>query len=354
MFDEAHQIPQTATLFFGESTSTAQLVTLARDVVVEAHVSAKDSRDLPEAARLLEKAARDLRLVFREDSGRVPLNVIEKNARFPPALAEALARLDELTAELQPHVERSDALRRCHERVRDLAERVERWRSGVDGERVKWVELATHALQLHSTPLSVADVFAKQVQGCARAWVFTSATLSVAGDFSHYSGALGLEDARTASWGSPFDYERQALLYVPGRMPEPNTPEYTAAVIRAALPLVEASGGRAFLLFTSLRAMREGHALLSDALRSRGLTFPVLVQGEGSRTELLERFRRLGNAVLVGSHSFWEGVDVRGGALTLVALTGWAQLGDRQRSRDAGFDQHLVKPVEPALPWCCR
>ena len=320
VFDEAHQIPQTATLFFGESTSTAQLVTLARDVVVEAHVSAKDSRDLPEAARLLEKAARDLRLVFREDSGRVPLHVIEKNARFPPALAEALARLDELTAELQPHAERSDTLRRCHERVRELAERVERWRSGVDGERVKWVELSTHALQLHSTPLSVADVFAKQVQGCARAWVFTSATLSVAGDFSHYSGALGLEDARTASWGSPFDYERQALLYVPGRMPEPNTPEYTAAVIRAALPLIEASGGRAFLLFTSLRAMREGHALLTDALQRRGLTFPVLVQGEGSRTELLVRFRRLGNAVLVGSHSFWEGVDVRGDALTLVVI----------------------------------
>jgi len=320
VFDEAHQIPQTATLFFGESTSTAQLVTLARDVVVEAHVSAKDSRDLPEAARLLEKAARDLRLVFREDSGRVPLHVIEKNARFPPALAEALARLDELTAELQPHAERSDTLRRCHERVRELAERVERWRSGVDGERVKWVELSTHALQLHSTPLSVADVFAKQVQGCARAWVFTSATLSVAGDFSHYSGALGLEDARTASWGSPFDYERQALLYVPGRMPEPNTPEYTAAVIRAALPLIEASGGRAFMLFTSLRAMREGHALLTDALQRRGLTFPVLVQGEGSRTELLVRFRRLGNAVLVGSHSFWEGVDVRGDALTLVVI----------------------------------
>ena len=320
VFDEAHQIPQTATLFFGESTSTAQLVTLARDVVVEAHVSAKDSRDLPEAGRLLEKAARDLRLVFREDSGRVPLHVIEKNARFPPALAEALARLDELTAELQPHAERSDTLRRCHERVRELAERVERWRSGVDGERVKWVELSTHALQLHSTPLSVADVFAKQVQGCARAWVFTSATLSVAGDFSHYSGALGLEDARTASWGSPFDYERQALLYVPGRMPEPNTPEYTAAVIRAALPLIEASGGRAFLLFTSLRAMREGHALLTDALQRRGLTFPVLVQGEGSRTELLVRFRRLGNAVLVGSHSFWEGVDVRGDALTLVVI----------------------------------
>jgi ATP-dependent DNA helicase DinG len=320
VFDEAHQIPQTATLFFGESTSTSQLVTLARDVLIEAHVSAKDSRDLPDAARSLDKAARDLRLAFREDTGRFPSRALDNRPEFQHALAETLARLDELTVELQPHAERSDTLRRCHERTRELSERLERWRSGVDGERVKWVELFSQALQLHSTPLSVADVFAKQVQGCARAWVFTSATLSVAGDFGHYLSALGLTDARTASWGSPFDYERQALLYVPTRMPEPNTPEYTGAVVRAAVPLIQASGGRAFLLFTSLRAMREAHALVVEALRHRGLDLPVLVQGEGSRSELLERFRKLGNAVLVGSHSFWEGVDVRGDALTLVVI----------------------------------
>jgi ATP-dependent DNA helicase DinG len=320
VFDEAHQIPQTATLFFGESTSTTQLVTLARDILVEAHVSAKDSRDLPDAARSLDKAARDLRLVFREETGRWPSRVLDNKPEFQRALSEALARLDDLTIELRPHAERSDMLRRCHERTRELAERLEHWRSGVDGERVKWVEVFSQALQLHSTPLSVADVFAKQVQGSARAWVFTSATLSVAGDFGHYLSALGLADARTASWGSPFDYERQALLYVPTRMPEPNTPEYTGAVIRAAMPLIEASGGGAFLLFTSLRAMREAHALLVEALQRRSLGLPVLVQGEGSRTELLERFRKLGNAVLVGSHSFWEGVDVRGDALTLVMI----------------------------------
>ena len=320
VFDEAHQIPQTATLFFGESTSTTQLVTLARDIVVEAHASAKDSRDLPEAARALDKAARDLRLALPEDAGRLPSRALDNRPVFQRALDEALARLDDLGAELYPHAERSDALRRCHERTRELAERVERWRSGADGERVKWVELFNQALQLHSTPLSVSDVFSKQVQGCARAWVFTSATLSVAGDFGHYVNALGLTQARTASWGSPFDYERQALLYVPTRMPEPNTPEYTAAVVRAAAPLIEASGGRAFLLFTSLRAMREARAILVDALQRRGLALPVLVQGEGSRTELLDRFRKLGNAVLIGSQSFWEGVDVRGDALTLVVI----------------------------------
>ena len=320
IFDEAHQIPDTATLFFGESVSTAQLVTLARETVIEAAIGAKDSRELPDAARALEKSARDLRLAFPEESGRLPMRAVERNRDFNDALGEVLKRLDALGVELQQHGERSESLQRCHERVLDLAERCERWRSGVDGERVKWVELYTHALHLHSTPLSVADVFSKQVQGYARAWVFTSATLSVAGDFAHYCGALGLTSAQTNTWDSPFDYARQALLYVPTKMPEPNTPDYTRAVIQAAVPLVEASGGRAFLLFTSLRAMREGHDLLQDALFRRRLDFPVLMQGQGSRTELLERFRKLGNAVLIGSQSFWEGVDVRGEALSLVVI----------------------------------
>ena len=185
---------------------------------------------------------------------------------------------------------------------------------------MKWVELFSQSLHLHSTPLSVAEIFAQQIEGQARAWVLTSATLSVARDFAHYCHALGLRAARTASWDSPFSYERQALLYVPPNMPEPNTPEYTRAVVEAALPLIEASGGRAFLLFTSLRAMREAQWLLHDALKRRRLELPVLVQGESSRTELLERFRRLGNAILIGSQSFWEGVDVKGDALSLVVI----------------------------------
>jgi ATP-dependent DNA helicase DinG len=250
----------------------------------------------------------------------VPLRAVERNREFAPALDTVLARFDDLAAELEEHGPRSEGLERCRARALELAERTKRWRSGVDGERVKWVELFAHALHLHSTPLSVAEVFSKQLQEHARAWVFTSATLSVAGDFRHYCDALGLAGAKTSSWGSPFDYERQALLYVPTKMPEPNTPEYTRAVIDAAVPVVQASGGRAFLLFTSLRAMREAKGLIEDAFFRRRLDFPVLMQGEGSRTELLERFRRLGNAVLIGSQSFWEGVDVRGEALSLVVI----------------------------------
>jgi ATP-dependent DNA helicase DinG len=320
IFDEAHQIPETATLFFGESTSTAQLITMARDVIMETAAGARDNRELPQLAHALEKAARDLRLVFREDSGRMTLRVIERNREFQAALDLALDCLVHLCDTLREQADRSEGLQRCFARTQELTERAQRWRSGVDAQRVKWVELFTHSLHLNSTPLSVADIFSKQVQGHARAWVFTSATLSVARDFAHYCGALGLEEAQALSWDSPFLYDLQALLYVPAKMPEPNTPEYTRAVIEAALPLIEASGGRAFLLFTSLRAMREGNELLHAALQRRMLGYPVLMQGQGSRTELLERFRKLGNAVLIGSQSFWEGVDVKGEALSLVVI----------------------------------
>jgi ATP-dependent DNA helicase DinG len=320
IFDEAHQIPETATLFFGESTSTAQIVTLAKDTVIEAASGARDSRTLPAAANALEKAARDLRLVFREESGRLPLRMIGRNRDFADALDTVMKRLDELCSELEEHGARSEGLERSRERALEVAERLERWRSGVEGERVKWAELFTHSLHLNSTPLSVADVFAKQVHGQPRAWIFTSATLSVAQDFQHYCNALGLSDAQTKCWDSPFLYDLQALLYVPGKMPEPNTPEYTRAVINAAVPVIEASGGRAFLLFTSLRAMREARELLTEAMQRRMLPFPILMQGDSPRTELLERFRKLGNAVLIGSQSFWEGVDVKGEALSLVVI----------------------------------
>lgn len=320
IFDEAHQVPETATRFFGESLSTLELATLARDTVIESALSAQDSRTLPAAAHALEKAARDLRLAFPEESGRLTLRLAERQPRFEAALEGALAKLEALRAELQEQSGRSEGLQRLDERAAELADKAERWQSGGEAERVRWVEYFSQALHLNSTPLSVADVFSRQIEAQARSWIFTSATLSVAGDFSHYCDALGLAGARTLSWESPFDYERQALLYVPAKMPEPNTPDYTRAVVEATLPVVEASRGRAFLLFTSLRAMREAHGLIAEGLARRGLEYPLLMQGESSRTELLERFRRLGNAVLIGSQSFWEGVDVKGDALSLVVI----------------------------------
>lgn len=320
IFDEAHQLPDTASLFFGESVSTSQLTDFARDTRLEAAAAARDYAPLPAAAQALEKAARDLRLVFSEETGKLPARAVAGHAEFETALAAVLARLDDLTTALKGQAERSEGLARCRERVLALAERLERWRSGVDEARVKWLELFAHSLHLNSTPLSIAKIFRNQVESQGRAWIFTSATLSVSRDFSHYCGEMGLAGARTASWESPFDFANQALLYLPAGMPDPNTPEHTEAVVSAALPVIAAAGGGAFLLFTSLRAMRRAHALIERAFEERGAPYPLLVQGEGSRSEMLVRFRRLGNAVLVGSHSFWHGVDVRGAALSLVVI----------------------------------
>lgn len=320
IFDEAHQLPETASLFFGQTVSTSQLIELARDTRIEAAASARDYAALPDAAHALDKAARDLRLAFKEESGRFPFQALARNREFEPALAAVCAKLDALAATLESQAGRSEGLEKCWQRSQLLAAGVRRWRDQDDPDFVRWLELFNHALHLNATPLSIAEVFQGQIDDRARSWIFTSATLSVGGDFSHYRAQLGLTDAVTHSWESPFDYSAHALLYVPKGMPEPNTPEYTKAVVAAALPAIEASGGRAFMLFTSLRAMREGHEILKDAFARRGLEYPLLMQGEGSRTELLERFRRIGNAVLVGSQSFWEGVDVRGEALSLVVI----------------------------------
>jgi len=320
IFDEAHQLPDTATLFFSESLSTAQLSGLARDVRLEGAAGAKDYAPLPEAAQALSRFASELRLVFQPAGGRFPARDLDGYPGFESALDAVMSGLDRLAGELKGQAERSEGLKRCWQRTLTLAEQLERWRSGSDETRVNWVELFSHSLHFNSTPLSIAEIFSGRADEGVRAWIFTSATLSVNRDFGHYCQQLGLANARTASWDSPYDFAEQALLYIPERIPEPNTPEHTEAVVEAALPLIEATRGGAFMLFTSLRAMRHGHQRLRDAFESRGLEFPLLLQGEGSRSEMLVRFRDLGNAVLVGSQSFWEGVDVRGEALSLVVI----------------------------------
>ena len=320
IFDEAHQLPETASLFFGESASTSQLIELARDLRMEAATGARDDPRLRPAADGVEKAARDLRLAFREDMTRLTQQALERHAGFGPALDGVLAALDHATDALTPHAERTEGLLRCRERAFTLAEQLERWRTGNDAERVKWLEVFNASVQLNATPLSVAHVFREQVATPGRACIFASATLSVGGDFSHYCGKLGLDDAATARWESPYDYGSQALLYVPHGLPEPNTLQHTEAVVKAALPLIKATRGGTFLLFTSLRALRDAHSLLRTLLAADGVDRPLLAQGEGSRSDLLARFREYGNAVLLGSHSFWEGVDVRGEALSLVVI----------------------------------
>jgi ATP-dependent DNA helicase DinG len=326
IFDEAHQLPETASLFFGENLSTSQLLDLTQDTRVEALTTARDFAPLPKACDELDKAARDLRLVFKKE-GKMPAIAADEFKEFSPALKNLLEKLTQLSTMLEKQAERSEGLENCWQRAQTFTKQMEKWANvstplanQKSEDIVRWLEVYHHSLQLNATPLSIADIFSRQVASNARAWIFTSATLAVKQDFSHYQNEMGLPGAKTACWSSPFDYEKQALLYVPGNLPEPNSEGYTEAVIEAALPLIEASRGRAFFLFTSLRAMQRAYEILLTEFENRGWDYPLLLQGSGSRSELLSRFREHGNAVLLGSQSFWEGVDVRGDALSLVII----------------------------------
>jgi len=319
IFDEAHQLPETASLFFGETLSTALLLELARDTRIEAAAAAKDFAPLPKSCDELDKAARDLRLVFKKE-GRMPAVATDDLKEWPGALKTLGEKLAQTSSMLEKQAERSEGLENCWLRAQALAQQLAKWQKADQPDQVRWLEVFHHSLQLNTTPLSIAEIFEKQIGGSARAWIFTSATLAVKQDFSHYQGEMGLFKAHTACWDSPFNYSEQALLYVPQGLPDPNSIDHTDAVVRAALPLIKASKGRAFLLFTSLRAMKRAYDLLLAEFETSGWDYPLMLQGEGSRSELLTRFRDHGNAVLLGSQSFWEGVDVRGEALSLVVI----------------------------------
>lgn len=320
IFDEAHQLPETASLFFGNNVSTAQVLDLARDTRMEGLSSAKDCLDLPKLCGVVEKAAKDLRLTLPVEPARFPLAQLEERMGFDNCLVGLIRELEQLGVLLETQAQRSEGLENCWRRCGELVAQFKRWQSGADADYVRWGETYSQSLQLNATPLVIANVMQKQMSGHPRAWIFTSATLAVLNDFGHYCAEMGLVDAESASWESPFDYQQQALLYAPTGMPDPNSYAYNEAIVKAAFPLVEASGGRAFFLCTSLKAMRRIRDLLQDNLERSKLDLPLLMQGEGSKNELLERFRRLGNAILVGSQSFWEGVDVRGEALSLVVI----------------------------------
>jgi ATP-dependent DNA helicase DinG len=320
ILDEAHQLPETATLFFGETVTTGQLLDLCRDTLVEAMTQARDVAELPERVRRLDRAVRDLRLAVGMKEGRAPAARFVADPEFMRSLELAAQALAALGAALAEVAERAEGLENCARRAADLHERLMRWTAGEDAGLVRWIEAFTQALALHATPLSIAERFRGQLAGHPRAWILTSATLAMQGDFTLYQAEMGLEAAATACWDSPFDYAAHGLVYLPKGLPEPNTELHTEAVVDAAMPVLRASGGRAFLLFTTLRGMRQAHAMLAERFAAEGLTFPLLVQGQGTKTDLLDRFRRLGNAVLVASASFWEGVDVRGEALSVVVI----------------------------------
>ena len=325
IFDEAHQLPDTATLFFGNTVSTSQILELCRDVLAEGLAHARGI-DWAKTVTVVEKAARDLRLTFPQDIVRLSLPQIAPSSDFFPALDTLKDELDGMVAVLDTQAERAETLEQCRVRGVELAQQLSSWKFdpkakiAAGEEAVFWVEAFSSSLQLHKTPLSIAPIFNNQREGTPRSWIFTSATLAVKNDFKHFSEQMGLTGEPSHTWPSPFDYGQQGLLFVPQNLPQPNSLGYTDAVIDCALPIIEAAGGRTFFLCTTLRAVKRAAERLADEFKQRGLNFPLFVQGDRGRTELLDQFRAAGNGVLIGSQSFWEGVDVRGDALSLVII----------------------------------
>jgi ATP-dependent DNA helicase DinG len=232
---------------------------------------------------------------------------------------ELLSRaLRELAAALNEE-SREAGIAQCAARATELASRLDAVVHAEENEGARSVEITQRGFTLSLLPFDIAARFAAMAQGTRAAWVFTSATLSVGEDFAHFTSRLGLADAETLAIPSPFDFETQALLYLPTRLPDPAAPAHTAAVVDVAVPLIEASAGGAFVLFTSHRALQRAAQIMRDRWTELA-DFPLLVQGEAPREQLLRTFRESGNAVLLGTSSFWEGVDVKGDALRLVII----------------------------------
>lgn len=319
ILDEAHQIPDLATQFFGTRVSTRQLRDLADDAIREA----EEWGDLPDLVAAAEQLSGHAIGLESELSGLAQRATLDRLLARPAAgerltaLGQALEAFRTMSAAV---AERAAGLAALEDRAKAVQQRltVVTTPPPSGDSRVRWVEPRGRGGSLHATPVDVAEEFGQMRRAHPGAWILTSATLSTSGDFSHLKGQLGLANARTLTLESPFDYAQQARLYLPRSLPEPNTPHYAASVADHLAPLIRASAGGAFVLCTSHRALRVIAERLFRALEADALD--LFVQGDAPRAELVERFAASGRGVLVGTASFWEGVDVRGRALRLVAI----------------------------------
>ena len=315
IIDEAHQLPEVASIFFGTTLSSHQLRDLARDVRLEHLREAGDMQDLPDAADRMESVVHQLRLALGQSDRRAAWSEVATDQALQAVLLDLAGCLQRLKDWLEIAAERGKGLESCRQRAALMNGRLVLLLEHASSDYIHWFETFRTSFRLNLTPLDVAPYFRSCVDSLSSAWVFTSATLAVGEGFEHFSGQLGLDDARMLKLDSPFDYKKNALLYMPTDMPPPNDRFYVDAVVNCARDILQASRGRAFMLFTSHAALQSAARQLQDTL-----PYPLLVQGSAPRRELLERFRELGNAVLLGTSSFWEGVDVRGAALSCVII----------------------------------
>lgn len=333
IFDEAHQLPDIATSLLGTNISTGQCQEYLRDLLIEGRTSGTDAGDWDGTIRPLDILLKDIRryVGVEVDSARYTLDQFKDLSKVVPTCVDFGIQFEDLLEKLEPLAPRSEAWLKLYGRATELCMAWQRWfgsgdvsqaksKGAEDAGSVRWVNVSAHNVQFCESPLDVSEAFGKLYQDQAKTWVFTSATLSVKDSLSHFNRSMGLVDAQDLLLPSPFNYEEQGLLCVPQDMPMPNEPQFNEKLCNSLWPLIKASDGGVFFLCTSLRAVRVVGEFLREKISEYELDWQLLVQGEASRAELLDRFRDCAKPLLVGAASFWEGVDIRGEALRLVII----------------------------------
>lgn len=320
VFDEAHQLPGLAFRYFGRPLlSSRGLLKLSEDALAAHLEEARDLRGFPALLDEYDQAVADLRLSFpraKQEEQRRAWEDIKNSQRVILAMTNLLQQARAVHQALSDNAERGAKLENCCSRMEQALEMVEIFNQPEEEDWVRWVEIHKKTFTLHRTPLDVSELFREGLDERKSLSIFTSATLRAGKKFIHFQKQLGLgEEVETWAADSPFDFQSQSLLYLPKEMPDSYDPSYTRRLIELAAPVLKLTGGRAFILFTSHRALEEAAGLLSGVI-----DYPLLIQGEAPRHQLLEEFKSEGNAVLLGAASFWEGVDVKGPALSCVII----------------------------------
>ena len=320
IFDEAHQIPEVASIFFGANISTNQIIYLIQDMqkILSSHI--KDKQKLIELSQLIIDKTNLLSSSFDTRNQRIGIEKIEKVDTFKNKILDLIVELNKLCEFLNTYSDQDIDFKKLFERSEDTISKLEHWIKNNDENYVHWVEIFSKSIQFNITPISIADNFRKFQEVNQTGWIFTSATLAVNSSFDHFQSLMGLENAKFKLLKSPFNYSKNAYLYVPKEMPETSNRLFNNHLVNQILPLIVASQGRAFILSTSIKAMNEITSLLRDEFEKNNITYPILTQGTSSKTKLLEQFKDHGNSILIGSLSFWEGIDVRGSNLSLVRI----------------------------------
>ena len=323
IIDEAHHLSKTAYQFYGDSLTSRQLNDLCKEVELEYRTEVTDCRDLLLESERLAKQVKEFRMVLPDYDIKEEWR---SNNQIQDSVDDLMLKINNLIDIVKVNSTRTKTLESCFERLISFRNTLNEFSNNRDAEqmasqatnhnRINWYETNRGSFRLHTTPLDVAELFQASRQRYAESsWIMTSATLAVNNNFDHYISELGWQGVEQKQLPSSFDYQKQAYLYIPRYLPSPSDKQHTQLVVESCLPLLQATRGRAFLLFTSHRALR----IAAEKLKEYD-AFNCLVQGEASKDELLQQFKSTANSVLIATGSFWEGVDVSGSALSLVVI----------------------------------